>query len=280
MPRFAKRVSGNLAKRPVSTKLRVPAPAIFALCQHGTRPKPDVNSSKIVIFLRCLNFLSSSRNRIVAHCALPAGYRRKCRRGLAHHCLLFGVRCDIIEPCGFAFSDRALKRAGMDYAAQAEIRRHADWPSFLDTLNGARLVLMSSKASTPLPQFHFRSDDVILMGSESSGAPAQVHDRADARVYHSDGSRISVLEHFGIGWHRLGRRSKTDPAIPGSATLTLTLDTRQQAARGWFEALRDRICAAFRGQSKARQAPTHRSNICLGTGWTMTARPAAAGCAG
>ncbi len=95
----------------------------------------------------------------------------------------FAVQCDIIEPCGFAFSDRALKRAGMDYAAQAQICRHPDWTSFLETLNGARLVLMSSKASSPLPQFDFRSDDVILMGSESSGAPANVHDRADARVY-------------------------------------------------------------------------------------------------
>ncbi len=95
----------------------------------------------------------------------------------------FAVKCDIIEPCGFAFSDKALKRAGMDYAAQAQICRHADWGSFLETLDGARLVLMSSKASTPLPQFAFQPDDVILMGSESSGAPADVHDRADARVY-------------------------------------------------------------------------------------------------
>lgn len=93
------------------------------------------------------------------------------------------VPCDIIEPCGFAFSERALKRAGMDYAAQAQICRHADWESFLDTVGGARVVLMSSKASTPLSQFQFQHDDVILMGSESSGAPAEVHDRADARVY-------------------------------------------------------------------------------------------------
>jgi tRNA (cytidine/uridine-2'-O-)-methyltransferase len=93
------------------------------------------------------------------------------------------VPCDIIEPCGFAFSERALKRAGMDYAAQAQIFRHPDWDSFLGSLERARIVLMSSKASTPLPQFAFRPDDVILMGSESSGAPAEVHDRADARVY-------------------------------------------------------------------------------------------------
>ena len=95
----------------------------------------------------------------------------------------FGIACDIIEPCGFAFSERALKRAGMDYAAQAEIARHADWDAFLTSVGLARIVLMSSKASTPLPSFTFRPDDILLMGSESSGAPASVHERADARVY-------------------------------------------------------------------------------------------------
>lgn len=95
----------------------------------------------------------------------------------------FGIACDIIEPCGFAFSERALKRAGMDYAAQAEIARHADWDAFLSSVGSARVVLMSSKASTPLPSFTFQPDDILLMGSESSGAPAAVHERADARVY-------------------------------------------------------------------------------------------------
>jgi tRNA (cytidine/uridine-2'-O-)-methyltransferase len=95
----------------------------------------------------------------------------------------FGVVCDIIEPCGFAFSERALKRAGIDYMAHAQIQRHSDWNAFLETIGTGRIVLMSSKASTPLPAFRFQPDDVILMGSESSGAPPEVHARADARVY-------------------------------------------------------------------------------------------------
>ncbi len=95
----------------------------------------------------------------------------------------FGVACDIIEPCGFAFSERALKRAGMDYAAQAHITRHAGWDAFLGSVRDARLVLMSSKAATALPTFQFRARDIIVMGSESSGAPAAVHERADERVY-------------------------------------------------------------------------------------------------
>ena len=97
----------------------------------------------------------------------------------------FGVPCDIIEPCGFAFSNRALKRAGMDYAAQAEIARHADWAAFEAdaSKNARRIVLLSTKASVQLPEAVFEPNDIILMGSEGAGAPAFVHDRADYRVH-------------------------------------------------------------------------------------------------
>ena len=97
----------------------------------------------------------------------------------------FGVPCDIIEPCGFAFSDRALKRAGMDYAAQAVIARHANWAAFEAeaSANAHRIVLLSTKASVALPKAIFRPDDIILMGSEGAGVPDFVHDRADIRVH-------------------------------------------------------------------------------------------------
>ncbi len=97
----------------------------------------------------------------------------------------FGVPCDIIEPCGFAFSDRALKRAGMDYAAQAIIARHADWLAFEAeaSANNRRIVLLSSKASVRLTDAVFQPDDIILMGSEGAGAPVFVHERADMRVH-------------------------------------------------------------------------------------------------
>lgn len=95
----------------------------------------------------------------------------------------FGVPCDIIEPCGFAFSERALKRAGMDYAAQAAMVRHADWDAFVASVGTSRLVLMTTKASEALPKFALLANDIILMGSESAGVPDTVHDRADARVH-------------------------------------------------------------------------------------------------
>lgn len=94
----------------------------------------------------------------------------------------FGVPCDIIEPCGFPFSDRALKRAGMDYAALAHVARHADWEAFRAAPAPGRLVLLSSKASGSLYDFAFEADDRLLFGSESAGVPEDVRTRADAAV--------------------------------------------------------------------------------------------------
>ena len=96
----------------------------------------------------------------------------------------FGVPAHIIEPCGFPFGDAALKRAGMDYAVRANVRRHADWNGFQQWSTGAerRLVLMTTAGATPLPSFRFESGDVLLLGAESSGVPAHVHGAVAARV--------------------------------------------------------------------------------------------------
>ena len=92
-----------------------------------------------------------------------------------------GVAVDIIEPCGFPFSDRKLKRAGMDYAAAAQVTRHADWTAFHESLPG-RLTLLTVTGGTALPAARFESHDTVLLGSESAGVPADVHAAADLRV--------------------------------------------------------------------------------------------------
>jgi tRNA (cytidine/uridine-2'-O-)-methyltransferase len=96
----------------------------------------------------------------------------------------FGAPAHIIEPCGFPFGDAALKRAGMDYAVRANVRRHADWNDFdrWRADNGRRLVLLTTAGATPLPAFAFEPGDVLLLGAESSGVPPYVHDAATARV--------------------------------------------------------------------------------------------------
>jgi tRNA (cytidine/uridine-2'-O-)-methyltransferase len=93
----------------------------------------------------------------------------------------FGVPLDIVEPCGFPFSDRALKRAGMDYAELAAVTRHSGWDAFEARLTG-RLVLFTTAGGVRLPDARFEPSDTLLFGSESRGAPADVHARAGVRV--------------------------------------------------------------------------------------------------
>ena len=92
-----------------------------------------------------------------------------------------GVPLDLIEPCGFPFSDRALKRAGMDYADIAAVTRHTGWSAFEAALPG-RLILFTTAAALRLPEARFEPGDILLFGSESRGAPPEVHARADLRV--------------------------------------------------------------------------------------------------
>ena len=93
----------------------------------------------------------------------------------------FGLPVDVIEPCGFAFSDRALARAGMDYAERAAVTRHADWHAFRGA-RSERLILFTTRAETRLPDMRFEADDVLLFGSESAGAPPHVHEAAAERI--------------------------------------------------------------------------------------------------
>src|SRR5258708_4501719 len=95
-----------------------------------------------------------------------------------------GVGVDVIEPCGFLYSDAGFRRAGMDYIGQADIVRHDSWQAFLATRAGSdgRLVLLTTKATLAYTNFVFVADDAILLGRESAGVPAFVHDVADARL--------------------------------------------------------------------------------------------------
>ena len=95
-----------------------------------------------------------------------------------------GMAVDIIGPAGFDMSDRALKRAGMDYLAMAGLTRHVDWRAFEAWRSKARrrLVLFTTRGANPLWDFPFQCDDVLLFGRESAGVPDIVHAAADAAV--------------------------------------------------------------------------------------------------
>ncbi|UCI09342.1 tRNA (cytidine(34)-2'-O)-methyltransferase [Mesorhizobium sp. B1-1-8] len=97
-------------------------------------------------------------------------------------CLGLGV--DIVEPAGFPLSDRALKRAGMDYLEMAALTRHADWHAFEEwrLAHARRLVLLTTRAATAYTEFAFAAGDILLFGRESAGVPDHVHEAADARL--------------------------------------------------------------------------------------------------
>jgi len=97
------------------------------------------------------------------------------------------VPVDVIEPCGFPFSIRSFRRAGLDYLDEAMVERHLDWDAFrtargIGQPGGPRLVALTTKGAMPHHRFRFRPDDILLVGQESVGLPPHVHEAADARL--------------------------------------------------------------------------------------------------
>jgi tRNA (cytidine/uridine-2'-O-)-methyltransferase len=123
------------------------------------------------------------------------------------------VPLDIVEPCGFPFSDRALKRAGMDYAEMAAVTRHSGWEAFEASLAG-RLVLFTTAAPLRLPEARFDAADTLLFGSESRGAPDRVHSRAGLRIRipQAPGTRsLNLAVAAGIGLAEALRQTRLWP---------------------------------------------------------------------
>lgn len=95
-----------------------------------------------------------------------------------------GISVHLIEPAGFALSDRNLKRAGMDYLDRVALVRHMDWDSFNTWRRdeGRRLALLTTKGATAYTDYSFESSDILLLGRESAGVPEDVHTAVDARL--------------------------------------------------------------------------------------------------
>jgi tRNA (cytidine/uridine-2'-O-)-methyltransferase len=92
-----------------------------------------------------------------------------------------GVAVDIIEPCGFLWDDKRLRRAGMDYLDGVEIIRHESWAEFERQRRG-RLLLLTTKGQRSHLDIAFEAGDVLLLGRESAGVPDSVHQAADDRL--------------------------------------------------------------------------------------------------
>ncbi|WP_011581505.1 MULTISPECIES: tRNA (cytidine(34)-2'-O)-methyltransferase [Chelativorans] len=95
-----------------------------------------------------------------------------------------GLAVDLIEPAGFDLSDRALKRAGMDYLELAALRRHASWEDFNSWRHqeARRIILFTTAGTVPYQCFSFRDGDILMFGRESSGVPDHVHNAVNYRL--------------------------------------------------------------------------------------------------
>ncbi len=99
-------------------------------------------------------------------------------------CACLGIGAAIVEPAAFPVSDRAFRRAGMDYLDRVAIDRFADFAALQTWCanEDRRLILLTTRAAMTYTDFAFRPDDVLLVGRESAGVPEAVHESADARL--------------------------------------------------------------------------------------------------
>jgi tRNA (cytidine/uridine-2'-O-)-methyltransferase len=99
-------------------------------------------------------------------------------------CACLGVAAHLIEPAGFPVTDRAFRRAGMDYLDQVNLTRHQSWPAFeaWRQERRLRLVLFSTHATVAYLDHAYGDDDILLFGRESAGVPEAVHQAADVRL--------------------------------------------------------------------------------------------------
>lgn len=93
-----------------------------------------------------------------------------------------GVAVDLIEPMGFTWEDRRVRRTAMDYIDHVDVVRHADWAAFRAAHERARLVLFTTRSDCSAYDFTFEADDILLFGKESAGVPVDVAEACDARL--------------------------------------------------------------------------------------------------
>lgn len=100
---------------------------------------------------------------------------------ISRTCAVCGAALHLIEPLGFDISDRAVRRAGLDYWQQLRLYTYPDWPSFLAQNPGAELFLATTKGSRPYTDFSFPLGAYLVFGKETAGLPDWLHRQYPAR---------------------------------------------------------------------------------------------------
>ncbi|NBD20734.1 tRNA (uridine(34)/cytosine(34)/5-carboxymethylaminomethyluridine(34)-2'-O)-methyltransferase TrmL [Aquabacterium fontiphilum] len=90
-----------------------------------------------------------------------------------------GCELHLVEPLGFSMDDKLLRRAGLDYHEFAEVRRHADWPAFVDAAqpDPARLFAFTTHGSRPFGEVAWQPGDWLVFGCETRGLAPELRER-------------------------------------------------------------------------------------------------------
>jgi len=97
-------------------------------------------------------------------------------------CSCLGADLEIIEPCGFLFSDKRFKRVVMDYMDEKMIKFYQSSDKFFKSKKNQRIILMTTKSSKSYTAFKFKSDDTLLFGRESAGVPENIHNSIEHQL--------------------------------------------------------------------------------------------------
>ncbi len=89
-------------------------------------------------------------------------------------CVASGARLHLIEPLGFSLSEKALKRAGMDYWKDLDVTTYIDYQDFLDKNPGAKIYMATTKAQKIYTEVSYEPDCYIMFGKESAGIPEEI----------------------------------------------------------------------------------------------------------
>ena len=128
-----------------------------------------------------------------------------------------GAAIDLIEPLGFEWEDRRVRRAAMDYIDHVEVARHADFAAFQAAVAGKRLVLFTTKGARSAYGFSFRPDDVLLFGKESGGVPGSVAEACQARLHipmRPEVRSLNVATSAALALGEALRQTGTLPSLP------------------------------------------------------------------
>lgn len=126
-----------------------------------------------------------------------------------------GVAVDLVEPMGFAWDDRRVRRAAMDYIDHVAVTRHAGFDAFRATVGSSRLVLFTTKSTQSAYDFSFRPGDVLLFGKESAGVPAAIADACDARVRIAMRPQVRSMNLATAAALALGEAMRQTGTLPG-----------------------------------------------------------------